>query len=71
MTYWIMRRLKKKHNALWASLVWMEPLGSPTWAVWVHLQGKGDVELARASSRWTALFMALNVPLISLGRMHE
>jgi hypothetical protein len=62
----IMCHLKRKHDALYAQLVWMEPFGDSTWCVWI-VPSKGipnrieplQRELARSSSKWVALFRAL------------
>jgi hypothetical protein len=54
-----MKRLKRKHNALWVQLVWMEPFGYSTWCVWVKPTKGEEVEIGRGGSKWGALFMAL------------
>jgi len=68
MMKYIMRHLKRKHDALYAQLVWMEPFGISMWCVWIWvLPSKGTPnrieplrhELARSSSKWVALFTAL------------
>lgn len=59
----LLARLRRKHHALWCSLVYMEPVASPTWCVWVHVGGfEGDRELARSRSKWIAVMSALAVP---------
>ena len=56
----ILRHLKRKHNALWVSLVWMEPFGYSTWCVWVSpLYPKKQYELSRSTFLWSALWKAL------------
>jgi hypothetical protein len=64
---WIMRRVKRRHNALWVQLVWMEPFGYSTWCVWVHPHKGEQHELARSSSKWAALVAALSAPVLPLG----
>ena len=64
MSRWLLQRLKRKHNALWVSLVYMTPMGAPTWCVWVYdtASAHRDTELARSSSRWLAMIRAQYVP---------
>ncbi len=63
----IMRHLKRKHDALYVHLVWMEPFGHPTWCVWITpsttIPNRIEPlqrELSRSSSKWVALFKALS-----------
>jgi len=68
MMHSIMRHLKRKHGALYTQLVWMEPMGAPTWCVWVtphniYPKPNFSYELSRSSSKWMALYKALKTPV--------
>lgn len=57
----ILADLRRRHNALWIHLTYLEPFGTPTWAVWIYADGKLDRELSRSSSKWVALWRAWRV----------
>jgi len=60
----IMRHLKRKHDALYTQLIWMEPFGESTWTVWVTpFRNCPEYELSRSPSKWVALFKALKTPV--------
>jgi hypothetical protein len=55
---WLAERAKRKHNAYWVQIVWMEPMGASTWCVWDN-NGR---ELSRSPSLWRALWEAGSTP---------
>lgn len=58
----ILGHIKRKHNALYAMLVWMEPFGTETWCVWIRpWKGQDMKELSRSTSKWRALWKACKV----------
>ncbi len=59
----IMRHLKRKHDALYVQLVWMEPFGNSTWCVWITPVNGNDYGIGRSSSKWLAFYEALKTPV--------
>lgn len=60
--HWILRRIKRRHNAIWVDVRWQEPFGDGTWAVWanIHCAPKHDKhhQLGRSRSLVAALWQA-------------
>ncbi len=55
----IMRRIKRRHDAIWVDVRWLEPLGFNTWAVCVKgFAPSPERELARSRSLLVALWCA-------------
>ncbi len=59
MTHWLMRRIKRKHNALWVDVRWLEPFGAETWAVCVEGFPEPAAHYRSELSRSRSLFVAL------------
>lgn len=63
MNRFLAARVRRAHRtkeqcAIWVDCCYMEPYGSPTWAVRVHHGFLGDYEAGRSCWLWLALMRA-------------
>lgn len=56
----LLARLRRRHDAYWVAVRYMEPYGVPTFAICVVGDGF-DYELTRHRWRWRAIWMALTL----------
>lgn len=65
MIHWALRKIKRKHGALWVDLRWLEPFGDATWAVIAKGHGTvADHEIYRSPSLIGALYGAYHISCI-------
>ena len=55
ITKYLLAKLRRKYNAYWVSVDYMEPMGSPTWVLSAQSAGLGNKrkEIARTTGSLT------------------